>query len=127
MPRLVVPILLRPLRSSRASSSARVVGQHEVRRLADEEAAGQLDAALFEALDFADECDRVDDDAVGDDALFPCAQDAGGDQVEDEFFFTDLDGVAGVVAALGAHDDVSLPGQHVDDLSFSFIAPLGAD
>ncbi len=104
-----------------------MVGQDEVGRFADEQAAGQLDAALFEAFDFADQRDRIDDDAVGDDAFFSRAQDAGGDEVQDEFFLADLDGVAGVVAALRADDDVGLLGEDVDDLSFSFIAPLGAD
>ena len=37
------------------------------------------------------------------------------------------DGVAGVVAALAADDDVRLRGQDVDDFAFPFIAPLRAD
>ena len=40
---------------------------------------------------------------------------------------SDEDRVAGVVAALRADDDVRLLGQHVDDLAFAFVAPLGAD
>ncbi len=59
--------------------------------------------------------------------IFPRAKDAGGDQVEHEFFLVDLDRVAGVVAALETDDDVGLLGEHVDDLAFSFVAPLGAD
>ena len=47
--------------------------------------------------------------------------------MQDEFFLADLDRVTGVVAALRADDDVGLLGEDVDDLSFSFIAPLGAD
>ena len=39
----------------------------------------------------------------------------------------DADGMAGVGAALVAGDDVGLLGEHVDDLSLAFIAPLGAD
>ncbi len=104
-----------------------MVGQHKVGRFADEEAAGQLDAPFFEPFDFRDQGDRINDHAVGDDAFFPRAKNAGGDEVEDEFFLPDLDGVAGVVAALGADDDVGLLGEDVDDFSFSFIAPLGAD
>ncbi len=38
-----------------------------------------------------------------------------------------MDRVAGVVAALRADDHVRLLGQHVNDLAFAFIAPLGAD
>src|ERR1700720_1084463 len=35
--------------------------------------------------------------------------------------------MAGIVAALEAHDDVSLLRQPVDDLALPFVAPLGAD
>ncbi len=55
-----------------------VVGEDEMGRLADEQAPGQPDAPLFQALDFGDERDRIDDDAVGDDTLFSGPQDAGG-------------------------------------------------
>src|SRR4051794_19068711 len=35
--------------------------------------------------------------------------------------------MAGIVAALEAHDDVGLFRQPVDDLALPFVAPLGAD
>jgi hypothetical protein len=47
--------------------------------------------------------------------------------MEHIFFSTVNDGVAGVVAALAADDDVGIAGQDVDDLAFAFIAPLRAD
>ena len=47
--------------------------------------------------------------------------------MQDVFLAADDDGVPGVVAALGAHDDVRLLGEHVDDFAFAFVAPLGAD
>jgi hypothetical protein len=34
------------------------------------------------------------------------------------------DSVPGVVSTLAADNNVSLRGEHVDDLTFSFIAPL---
>ena len=37
------------------------------------------------------------------------------------------DGVAGVIAALAADDDVRFSGEDVDDFAFAFIAPLRAD
>ena len=37
------------------------------------------------------------------------------------------DGVAGVVAALVAGDDVEPLGEQVDDLALPLVAPLGAD
>ncbi len=47
--------------------------------------------------------------------------------MEDILFAALDDGVAGVVAALAADHDVSVAGQNVDDLAFTFIAPLRAD
>ena len=39
----------------------------------------------------------------------------------------ELDGVAGVVPALGAHDDLRLLGEDVNDLSLALVAPLDAN
>ena len=71
--------------------------------------------------------DRIHHDAVADDADLVLAQDAGGNEVQDVFLALDVDGVAGVVAALRADHHVRLLGQHVNDLAFAFVAPLGAD
>jgi hypothetical protein len=51
---------------------------------------------------------------------------AGGNKTEDELALAYADSVAGVVAPLIASDDVEVRRQDVDDLAFSFIAPLGA-
>jgi hypothetical protein len=40
---------------------------------------------------------------------------------------TDPDGVPGVVAARVTDDDIRLLGEHVNDLAFAFVAPLGAN
>ena len=55
------------------------------------------------------------------------AQNPRRNQVEDVFLLADKNRVPGVVAALGADDDVRLVRQHVNDFSFAFVAPLGAD
>jgi hypothetical protein len=102
-----------------------MVGKNQMRGFADEEVAVDVDAELEEALDFFDEGNGIDDDAVADDADFFAAQDAGGDEVEDVFFGADEDGVSGVVAALGADNDVGLFGENVDDFSLPFVTPLG--
>ena len=47
--------------------------------------------------------------------------------MEDIFFTADDNRVSCVVAALAADDDVGFIREEVDDFSFSFIAPLGAD
>ena len=104
-----------------------MIGKDQVRRLAEEEVAVNPDAELAQPLDFLDEAHGVNHHAVADDADLVLAQNAGGDQVQDVFLPFDVDRVAGVVAALRADHHVRLLGQHVNDLAFAFIAPLGAD
>ena len=53
-------------------------------------------------------------------------KDARGDQVEDESLFSDSNRVSGIVATLIPGNDVELGGDDVDNLTLSFIAPLGA-
>ena len=65
--------------------------------------------------------------AVADQAQRVVAQDAGRDQVQDGLLAVDDQRVAGVVAALEAHDRADLLGQQVDDLALAFIAPLGTE
>ncbi len=47
--------------------------------------------------------------------------------MEDEGTIAEIDGVAGVRAALVAHDPVGALGDHVHELSLPFVAPLRAD
>ena len=69
----------------------------------------------------------VQHDAVADQAQRVGAQDAGRNQVQDGLLAVDDQRVAGVVAALEAHDRADLLGQQVDDLALAFIAPLGTE
>ena len=54
-------------------------------------------------------------------------QDAGRNQPQHELRAVDVDGVAGVVAALIARDDVEARRQQIDDLALAFVAPLRAE
>jgi hypothetical protein len=47
--------------------------------------------------------------------------------MENEFTVAYTDGMARIVTAIVAGDDVEIGRQYVDDFAFSFIAPLGAD
>lgn len=47
--------------------------------------------------------------------------------MQHEFVAADVHGVSGVRAALIAGDDGDVATEHIDDLAFSFIAPLRAD
>ena len=57
----------------------------------------------------------------------PLAHHAGRQQPELEGDAVDDQRVAGIVAALEAHDDVGLFGQPVDDLALALVAPLRPD
>jgi hypothetical protein len=47
--------------------------------------------------------------------------------VQHERLVADLHGMAGIVSALVAHDDVEPLREQIDNLAFTFVAPLGAD
>ena len=69
---------------------------------------------------------RVDDHAAAHDADDVRTQDAGGDQVQDEFAALVLDGVAGVVAALIARNNVVILTEQVDHATLALVAPVYA-
>ncbi len=54
-------------------------------------------------------------------------QDARRDLLQDELGVTDADGMAGVGSTLVADYEVRPLGEHVHQLPFAFVAPLGAD
>ena len=47
--------------------------------------------------------------------------------MQDKLFPIDDYRVSGVVASLETYDRICVLTEHIDDLSLSFIAPLGAD
>ncbi len=87
-----------------------VVGEDDLGAVGDEELAvgTALDgeAGFAELFDFGEEGHGVEDDAVADDAPGLRAEDAAGNELEDELAAADDDGVSGVVAASVAGDDV---------------------
>jgi hypothetical protein len=64
-----------------------VVGQDDLGAVGDEELAIDRDAEVAELGNFFEERDGIEDDAVADDALAAGAEDAAGDELEDEFLF----------------------------------------
>ncbi len=104
----------------------RVVAHDHVRALAHDQVL-RLDAPLSQLRDLFEQDDGVDDHAVADHACAVRVEDARRDELELELAVLGDDGVAGVVAALGADDHVGLRGEVVDDLAFALVAPLAAD
>jgi hypothetical protein len=126
MPRPVVPIFWVEA-ASRAWSRSLVQRQDQAGVVGQDQQLGRDDDALLgDLVDLGEQVPRVDDDAVADDgelALHDTRRQQG--QLVD--LAVDHQRVAGVVAALEAHDDIGPVAEPVDDLALAFIAPLGAD
>ena len=103
-----------------------VVWHDEVRAVADEQAA-RGDSRRFELIELADKRRRIDHHAVAEQVARRRVEDPRGDQVQLEVAMPIDDGVAGVVAALVAHDEVGVRGEIVDDAALALVTPLGAD
>src|SRR5262245_59268096 len=100
--------------------------------IADEQVAMiDLDALRAQPVDLVEQRLRRDHHAVADDAGLAGMGDARRDQVEHEFMIDSAasndDGMAGVVAALIASDDVEMGSERIDDLALAFVSPLRAD
>jgi hypothetical protein len=85
------------------------------------------DALSLQLGDFVEERLRIDHHAIADHRQLRRPQHAGRQQRQFVGFAIDDQGVAGIMTALEAYDDVSLLRQPVDDLALPFVAPLGAD
>ena len=128
MPRRVVPRRVPEFDEFAERVEVAVQRQDEGRVLGDPQVLGRdRDPLPRQPLDLVDERVRIDDDAIADDrelarAARPRRQKAQlvADAVDDK-------GMAGVVAALEAHDDVGALRQPVDDLALAFVAPLRSD
>ena len=103
------------------------VVRHDHVRVGAHPQVADVDAALLQAVDLADQHGRVDDDAVADHAGRARVEDAGRDQVELEDLVAAHDRVPGVVAALEARDDGRVLGEQIDDLALPLVSPLRAD
>ena len=86
-----------------------------------------MNALAHQPISFFKEGFRIDDHAVAEDAGLALMHDAGRKQMKYERVVADLNRVTGVMAALIADHDVEPLGEQIDDLAFSFIAPLGSD
>src|SRR5207302_8337588 len=85
------------------------------------------DALGADAVDLLEQRGRINDDAVADHRELAGSNDAGRQQRKFKRRAVDDERVAGIVAALEAHDDVGLLGQPIDDFAFALVAPLGTD
>ena len=104
-----------------------LVVRHDQVRVAHELEARGVDAAALELVELVDEHDRVDDDAVADDRRDVRVEDAARDELELEHLAVDDQGVAGVVAALVAHDHLAFLGEVVGELALALVTPVASE
>src|SRR4029434_5976424 len=78
-------------------------------------------------MNFFDENFRIDDDAVADDAELIGMERAGGNQMENSFMAVNDERMSRVIPALKPNYNIGFMGKQIDDFTFAFIAPLGAD
>ena len=103
-----------------------VVRHDQVGVAADDETAG-VDALGRQRVELLEQHRRVHDDAVADHRRDVVVEDAARHQLQREGFAVHHDPVAGVVAALVAHDHVHLASEMVGQLALPLVAPLGPD
>src|SRR5207247_10274620 len=104
-----------------------VVRQHKVRAIAHQQILVDLDSQFTQTLDLTDQRHRIDHNAVSNHADFAAPQNSRRDEMQNIFDAAIDDGVAGIIAALTAYDDIGPSGKHVDDLAFALVAPLHAN
>ena len=81
----------------------------------------------LEHVELGDQHRGIDDHAVADHRRDVRVEHAARHELEREHLAVDHDAVAGVVAALVAHDELALLRQVVGEAALALVAPLGAD
>ena len=104
-----------------------MIGKNQVGAIAEKKPPANFDAGFFQIFEFGDERRRIDHGAGTNHSSFLGPQNAAGNQLQDVTMAVEDDGVPGVVAAGITRDVIKRGGHIVDDLAFSFVAPLRAN
>jgi hypothetical protein len=104
-----------------------VIRHDQMGAIAHIKPAGHIHTIGDELLDLIEQRVGIEYDAVADGAANAGMKNPAGDLVEDERATADRYGMARVRAALVSHDPIGPFRDHVDELPFAFVAPLGAD
>jgi hypothetical protein len=95
--------------------------------VADEKATIDFHTGVAQRANFFEKRHGIEDHAIADYAAATCPQNAARHQLQDKLLALDDDGMAGVMAAGIARHDGEVFREHVDNLAFALVAPLGAD
>jgi hypothetical protein len=103
-----------------------VIRKDDLGTVADEKIAIDLHSSVAQSLDFLKKSEGIEDNTVADHSAAARPENAAGDQLEDELTTGDGDRMAGIMSASISRYDIKILGKVIDDLSLSFVAPLGA-
>ena len=104
-----------------------VVRHDQVRLVRDMQTSVDGDTHAFEHGDLVHQCNGVDNYTVTDHTVRSRMQDTRWDQVKHILRAVEHDRVSSICTALIPRNNVGLLREHIDDLAFTFIAPLGAN
>ena len=92
--------------------------------LADKEILRSINTLLGNTLNLLTEDAGLDEHAVTDEVDFVLMKDTTGDDMQHMLEAVELEGVAGIGAALEAGHHIIARSQHVDYLALALVAPL---
>ena len=98
--------------------------QNKVSLLRDIEVVGRLHILLAQSLNLSLEYSRLDEHAIAYDIKLFLVKDAGRNDMEHVLYAIEFKGVARVGTTLKTGYDIVSGRQNIDNLAFSFVAPL---
>ena len=104
-----------------------MVGQNQVRSVADPQPISDLDSRLLDRVQFVQQGFGIHHHAVADDRDFSGPKNAAGKELQNELLSVDDHRVAGIGSALIAGHDVKAFRQRINNFPFTFVSPLNAD
>jgi hypothetical protein len=91
------------------------------------EAPLELEAPAFHLIKLFDKIKRIHDNAIADYAMLSIVQDTTRNEVQNIFLVAHYHSVASVRASLETNYNIRFLGEEINNLAFSFIAPLGSN
>ncbi len=104
-----------------------VVRQNQMSLFRNKKTPLHINAFFLQDIHFFKKRLRINDNTVANHTDLVFVENARRNQMQDMRLIVKLHGMSGIVTALVADDNIALARQNIDNLSFSFIAPLGAD
>lgn len=95
--------------------------------LTNEKPAFQAESHILHPFDLFNQGHRIYDHTIADHTIGIPVKNSGWDEVENDFFVIEFEGMTGVGSTLKTNHKVRFRTEKIDDLTFTFIAPLGTN